>query len=118
MPTLTGERVLVRVHVGEADKHGGRPLYRALVALLREHGCAGATVLRCIAGFGARREVHSTRNELAATDMPVVVECVETQERLDAVLPEIDAMLAAAGRGALVTLERAKVILYRAEPGA
>lgn len=110
MHGFVGERVLMRIHVGESDKHGGRPLYRALVELLRERGCAGATVLRCIAGFGARREVHSMLNEITAADMPVVVECVESAEKLDAVLPEIDAMLT----GGLVTLERAKVILYRA----
>lgn len=110
MHGFVGERVLMRIHVGESDKHGGRPLHRALVELLRERGCAGATVLRCIAGFGARREVHSMLNEITAADMPVVVECVESAEKLDAVLPEIDAMLT----GGLVTLERAKVILYRA----
>jgi hypothetical protein len=113
MHGFVGERVLMRIHVGESDKHGGRPLYRALVELLRARGCAGATVLRCIAGFGARREVHSAMNEIAAADMPVVVECVETAEKLDALLPEIDAML----DGGLVTLERAKVILYRAAEG-
>ena len=116
MHDFAGERLLMRIHVAESDRHRGRPVYRALFELLRERGCAGATVLRCFAGFGARREVHSTRNEITSADMPVVVECVERESVIEALLPEIDAMLGAGGGGGggLGTLERAQVILYRA----
>jgi uncharacterized protein len=109
MEGFVGERTLMRIHVGEGDKYRGRPLYRAIVELLQSRGCAGATVLQCIMGFGASGRVHSQLNEITSADMPLVVECVETEERIAAILPELDAMLG----GGLITLERAKVILYR-----
>jgi PII-like signaling protein len=106
---FVGERVLMRIHVGESDRYGGRPVYQAIVELLRERGYAGATVLKSIMGFGASRRLHSRVNEIASLDMPLVVECVETAERIEAILPELDAMLA----GGVITLERANVVVYR-----
>lgn len=114
MHDFVGERVLMRIHVGQVDRFHGRPLYQAIVELLRERGYAGATVLQSIMGFGARREVHSEMNEITSMDMPLVVECVETEERIEAILPELDRMLT----GGIITLERANVILYRAGNGA
>ena len=109
MHDFVGERVLMRIHVGESDRYGGRPVYQAIVELLRERGYAGATVLKSIMGFGASRRLHSRVNEIASLDMPLVVECVETAERIEAILPELDAMLA----GGVITLERANVVVYR-----
>lgn len=109
MHGLKGERVLMRIHIGERDRYAGKPLHEQVVDLLRSRGYAGATVLRGIMGFGASRHVSSDRMELLAVDLPLVIECVETQERIEAVLPDIDRML----DGGLITLERAKVILYR-----
>jgi PII-like signaling protein len=109
MHGFTGERTLMRIHIGERDKYHGKPLYRAIVQLLRERHYAGATVFRGIMGFGASSRIHSDRTELLSLDLPLVVECVETEERIQAILPELDAMLG----GGLITLERAKVILYR-----
>src|SRR5829696_552145 len=111
MHGLKGERVLMRVHIGERDKHRGKPLYAAIVELLRERQYAGATVYRGIMGFGASSTVHSDRIEVLSLDLPVVVECVETAERIDAILPELDEMIG----GGLITLERANVIVYRPE---
>jgi PII-like signaling protein len=105
------ELVLMRVHVNAGDRFEGRPLYRAIVELLRTRGCAGATVQRAIMGFGAHREIHSLLNELTAADLPLVVECVDAPGRLERVLPELDRMIA----GGLVTLERARVVVRRAE---
>jgi PII-like signaling protein len=108
--TFTGERTLMRIHVGEADRYDGRPLYQAIVELLRVRGLAGATVTQCIAGFGATRAIHSWSTELGALDLPVVVECVDEEARIQAVLPELDRMIG----GGLITLERAEVVAYRA----
>jgi uncharacterized protein len=109
MHGLTGERTLMRIHIGERDKFRGKPLYRALVELLRERHYAGATVFRAIMGFGASSRIHTDRVEVLSLDLPIVVECVETEERIQAILPEIDDMIG----GGLITLERARVILYR-----
>ncbi len=106
---LRGERTLMRIFIGESDRHGGRPLYEALVELLRQRGCAGATVLRGIAGFGSSSVVHTEHILRLSLDLPIVVEVVDTEERLNALLPELDAMM----EGGLVTMERANVIVYR-----
>ena len=113
--TLVGDRVLLRVHVTEAARHAHKLLYAAIVELLRTRGIAGATVLRGLMGFGRRRFVHGPMNEISSISMPMVVECVDDAEHIASVLPEIDALL---DRG-LVTLERARVIVYRDhEPGS
>jgi PII-like signaling protein len=104
-----GQRVLMRIHIGERDKFEGKPLYAAIVELLRRRHYAGATVTRAIMGYGASSRVHSDRIEVLSLDLPIVVECVETAERIDAVLPELDEMIG----GGLITLERVDVIVYR-----
>ena len=108
---FTGERTLMRIHIGERDKYNGKPLYQALVELLRERHYAGATVLRAIMGFGATAKLHTDRIEVLSLDLPIVVECVETEERIQAILPDLDRMIG----GGLITLERARVIMYRPE---
>lgn len=109
MHGLTGERILMRIHIGERDKYHGTPLYEAIVRLLRERGYAGATVFRAIMGFGASAHLRTDRIEVLSLDLPIVVEVVETEERMQAILPEIDAMMG----GGLITLERVRVITYR-----
>lgn len=114
MHGLTGERVLMRIHIGEKDRHHGHPLYEAIVRLLRERHFAGATVLRGIAGFGATARVHTDKILRLSLDLPLVIECVDTREKIDAILPELDAMLG----GGLITLETVRVIMYRSEQHA
>jgi len=105
-----GERTLMRIFIGESDKYRGQPLYEALIELFRKRGLAGATVLRGVAGFGANSTaIHTEKVLRLSLDLPLIIEVVETQETIDAVLPELDAMIG----GGLITLERAKVILYR-----
>jgi uncharacterized protein len=104
-----GERTLMRIHIGERDRYHGKPLYQAIVELLRQRQYAGATVLRAIMGFGATAKLHTDRIEVLSLDLPIVVECVETEDRIQAILPELDRMIG----GGLVTLERARVIMYR-----
>jgi uncharacterized protein len=111
MQGLTGERTLMRIHLGERDKYQGRPLYEAIVHLLRTHGFAGATVFRGIMGFGASAGVHTEKVLRLSLDLPIVVECVDTEERIQEILPELDRMIG----GGLITLERARVIVYRPE---
>jgi uncharacterized protein len=111
MHGFKGERVLMRIHIGEQDRFEGKPLYRQIVELLRSRHYAGATVQRGIMGFGASSNVHTDRFLELSTDLPIIVECIETDEKIEAILPELDKMLG----GGLITLERAKVIMYRAE---
>lgn len=106
---LKGERTLMRVHIGENDKHEGQPLYAAIVELLRERHYAGATVFRGVLGFGAHARVHRSKLLQLSSDLPIVVECIETEERIAAILPDLDRMIG----GGLVTLERVRVIMYR-----
>jgi uncharacterized protein len=111
MHGFKGERTLMRIHIGERDKFKGKPLYQAIVDLLRQKHYAGATVLRGVAGFGASARVRSDRIELLSLDLPIIVECVESAENIEAILPELDTMIG----GGLITLERAQVIMYRPE---
>lgn len=104
-----GERTLMRIFIGESDRFGGKPLYQALLELFRERGLAGATVVRAVAGFGSSSTVHTEAILRLSLDLPIIVEVVETEERLRAVLPDLDRMI----QGGLITLERARVILYR-----
>jgi hypothetical protein len=111
MHGFKGERTLMRIHIGERDRYKGQPLYRAIVELLRKHNYAGATVFRGISGFGATAVLHTDRIEVLSVDLPIVIECVETEERIESILPALDEMIG----GGLITLERAKVIMYRPE---
>ena len=113
MHGLTGERTLLRIHIGERDKFHGKPLYEAIVHLLRERHFAGATVFRGIMGFGASAGIHTEKVLRLSLDLPLVVECVETEVKIQAILPELDQMIG----GGLITLERANVIIYRGENG-
>lgn len=104
-----GERTLMRIFIGESDKHQGKPLYQAVVETLRENGLAGATVLRGVAGFGASSTVHTDKVLRLSFDLPIIIEVVETEEAIQRVLPDLDQMIG----GGLITLERARVIMYR-----
>src|SRR6516162_1700607 len=102
-----GERTLMRIHIGESDKWRGKPLYEAIVEMLRKEGFSGATVLR---GVGGSSVYHTDRLLRLSQDLPVVLEVIETQERIEQILPRLDEMV----DGGLITLEKVRVILYRA----
>jgi PII-like signaling protein len=108
-----GERTLMRIFIGESDKYHGKPLYEALVEHLRRKGLAGATVLRGVAGFGASSTVHTDKVLRLSLDLPIIIEVVETEAAIQAVLPDLDDMIG----GGLITLERARVIMYRPGTG-
>lgn len=107
---LAGEGLLVRIFVGESDRWEGASLYEAIVQRARELGLAGATVLRGIEGFGAHNLIHTARVLRLSEDLPMVIEIVDRKEKIEAFLPELDAMIPEG----LVTLEPVQVILYRA----
>lgn len=106
---LEGEATLLRIFIGESDRWHGRPLYEAIVQLVRTEGLAGATVLRGIEGFGADSRIHTARILRLSEDLPVVVEIVDDSERIRRILPKLDEMI---GEG-LVTTERVHVVAYR-----
>jgi uncharacterized protein len=107
-----GERTLMRVFIGESDKFHGKPLYKALLEKFRSRGLAGATVLRGVAGFGASSKMHTDKVLRLSVDLPLIIEVVETDEVIQALLPDLSEMIG----GGLITLEKANVILYR--PGS
>lgn len=109
---LPFEAMLLRIFVGESDKHGKRPLYKVIVEEAQKRGMAGATVLRGILGFGANSRIHTSKILRLSEDLPVVVEIVDTEQQINAFLPALDSLI---GEG-LVTLERAQVIKYRHLP--
>ncbi len=112
MSKLIGEQQLMRIFIGEADRHGHRPLYEVLVELLREEEFAGATVLRGICGFGANRLYHTQKLLDLSSDMPIIIEVVDSKEKINAIMPQIDAMMG----GGMITLEKATVIRYTHDP--
>lgn len=108
---IEGTGLLVRIYIGESDQWHGKPLYQAIVGLLRERGLAGATVLRGIEGYGAKAHLHTTRILQLSGDLPVLIEVVDQEDRVRAILPELDDMVS----DGLITLERVEVIAYRAK---
>ena len=100
---------LLRIFIGESDKREGLPLYEWIVRKACEHGLAGATVLRGLEGFGAHSRVHTAKILRLSTDLPIVVEIVDTEDKIEAFLPVIDDAI----EEGLVTLERIEVRFYR-----
>ena len=106
---IDGQGLLVRIYIGESDQWEGRPLYQAIVGLLRDRGIAGATVLRGIEGFGANAHLHTSRILRLSEDLPVLIEVVDQEDRVRAILPELDGMVS----DGLITLEKVEVLAYR-----
>lgn len=102
------EALLLRIFIGESDEHEGRPLFEAIVLAARARHLAGATVLRGPMGFGRSSRLHTAKILRLSEDLPVVIEIVDAPERIEAFLPELDAMMG----GGLVTLEKVRVLRY------
>ncbi len=111
--TLPEEGMLLRIFIGEADRHRGRPLYEAIVLKARELGLAGATVLRGVMGFGAHSRLHTAKVLRLSEDLPIVVEIVDTEANLRKLLPWLDEVV----EEGMVTLEKARVLRYRHRHG-
>jgi uncharacterized protein len=106
---LPEDAVLLRVFIGESDRYQHRPLYGAIVLQARQLDLAGATVLRGPMGFGKSSHLHTAKILRLSMDLPVVIEIVDSEDKVNAFLPVLDEMMG----GGLVTLERAKVIRYQ-----
>lgn len=104
-----GERTLMRIHIGESDRWHGKALHEAIVELLRREGFSGVTVLRGVGGFGSSSIYHTDKILRLSQDLPIVLEVVESAERIEQILPRLDEMV----DGGLITLEKVRVILYR-----
>ena len=103
------DAVLLRIFIGESDRYRGHPLYEAIVMKARERHLAGATVLRGPMGFGAASRIHTAKILRLSLDLPMVIEIIESKEKVNAFLPDLEEMMG----GGLVTLEKVKVIHYR-----
>jgi PII-like signaling protein len=106
---LPEEAYLLRIFIGESDRHANKPLYEQLVLKARELNLAGATVLRGIMGYGAASRIHTAKLLELSTDLPMVIEVVDTEENLNRLMPFIDQTVTEG----LVTLEKMRVIKYR-----
>jgi len=109
---LPHDSVLLRIFIGESDRHGGHPLYEAIVLKARELHLAGATVLRGAMGYGKSSRLHTSKILRLSYDLPVVIEITDSEERINAFLPVLDEMIG----GGLVTLEKVRAIRYLGSP--
>ncbi len=109
---IVGDGKLLRIFLGESDHHHGRALYEAIVHKARELGLAGATVWRGIEGYGASSRIHTAKILRLSEDLPVLVEIVDSEEKIRDALPHLEALIEASGSGGLMTLEKAEVIRY------
>jgi hypothetical protein len=109
---LPHEAMLLRIFIGESDRWHHQPLYEVIVLKARELHLAGATVLRGPMGYGKSSRLHTAKILRLSMDLPLVIEIVDTEEKIQGFLPTLDEMM----KGGLVTLERVRVIDYRADP--
>jgi uncharacterized protein len=105
---------LLRIFIGESDRWQHRPLYEAIVLKARELHLAGATVLRGVMGFGAHSRLHTSKVLRLSEDLPIVVEIVDSEEKIERLLPYLDEMV----QEGLLTMERVRVVKYRGGEGA
>ena len=107
---LPSDGKLLRIFIGEQDKWQGQPLYEAIVHLARKDGMAGATAIKGFMGFGCKSHLHTTKLLRLSEDLPILIEIVDTEEKINRFLPHLDEMV----KEGLVTLEKANVVMYRA----
>ncbi len=111
---LPTESVLLRIFIGESDRHSHLPLHEAIVLKARELHLAGATVLRGAMGFGKASRIHTSKVLALSADLPIIIEIVDSEEKINAFLPVLDHMMG----GGLVTMEKVRVLHYRTPPPA
>ena len=109
---LSGEGRLLRIFIGEADKLHGFSLYEKIVELARKEGLAGATVLRGIESFGASSRIHTAKILRLSEDLPIVIEIIDTREKIELLLPAVDSLLEQADCGGMVTIEPVEILKY------
>ncbi|MEP7252089.1 MAG: DUF190 domain-containing protein [Ginsengibacter sp.] len=104
---------LLRIFIGEGDKHKGQPLYEVIVFEAKKQGLSGATVTKGIMGFGANSKIHTSKLFDLSTDMPLIIEIVDAEEKIRAFTETVNDLFESANSGGLVTIEKAEVIRYR-----
>ena len=109
---ISGQAVLLRVFIGESDKIGHLPLFEAIVKEARDVGLAGATVLKGVLGYGATARIRTTKILDLSADLPMVVEIVDEEGKIEAFKPRLSALMDRANCGGLVTLEKVRIIHY------
>ena len=110
---LQGRSKLLRIFVGEVDKIGHRLLYEAILLAARERGLAGGTVLKGIMSYGASSRIHVARLIELSEDLPIVVEIVDEEEKIDSFIPVVNELFEKCGRGGLITVEKVEVLNYK-----
>ena len=105
---------LLRIFIGESDKHGQHPLYEEIVFEAKKQGLSGATVTRGIMGFGANSKIHTTKLLEISSDLPLVIEIVDKKEKISEFLKTVDQLFEQSKSGGLITIEKAEVIRYKA----
>lgn len=114
MVSVPREGKLLRIFIGEQDKWYGQPLYEAIVQLARKQGLAGATCIKGFMGYGAKSQLHTVKLLRLSEDLPIIIEIVDSEEKIQSFLPQLDTMI----QDGLVTLEKAEVLMYRANQTA
>ena len=112
---LQGQSKLLRIFLGESDRVGHRSLSEAILIAAKEKGLAGGTVLKGVMSFGASSRIHRARLIEVSEDMPIVVEIVDTAEKIDAFLDTVNELFEECGRGGLITVEKVDVLYYKAK---
>ena len=107
---IPNEGVLLKIFVAEADKYNGKPLYEEIILLARKMNLAGATAIKGFMGFGCKSHIHTTKLLRLSEDLPIVIEMVDSKDKIDNFLPHLDEMV----KEGLVTLEKTNIILYKA----
>lgn len=115
MERMSGEALLLRIFLGESDKYKGKLLYEAIVEAARQHKLAGATVLRGIMGYGINTTIHTFKLFALSEDMPVIIEIVDTSEKISAFMLIINDIIDQANTGIMITTEKVQVVKYTAK---
>ncbi len=111
---LSGEAKLLRIFIGESDKHSSIPVYEKIVIEARKEGLAGATVFKGVMGFGGNSRIHSSKILRLSEDLPLIIEIVDQQEKIEKFIPLLDNIFEEANCGGLITIEKADIIKYTA----
>ncbi len=111
---ITGEAKLLRIFLGETDKIGAVTVYERIVMEARKFGLAGATVYRGIMGYGGNSRVHSAKFLAVSTDLPLVIEIVDNEKKIEEFIPTVEKIFEESDSGGLITLEKAEIIRYTA----
>lgn len=105
---------LLRIFVGESDKHGTIPVYETIILEAKKFGLAGATAFKGVMGFGGSSRIHTAKILRLSEDLPMIIEIVDEQEKIELFLPKVDSIFEEANCGGLITIEKAEVIKYSA----